>query len=198
MPSARLAREVLWDAAAVQHGFITARQARDLGVSEMAVQMLYQRGTLERRARGVYRFPLFPASQYDPHMLAVLWTGADEACLSHESALDAYAISDINPDAIDVTVRGNRRLRKARVDRYIVHYEDLEPAQIGWWQEVPIVTATTAVTQCIAYGTPTYLIRQALERGRRLGYLTAAQHDQLAQALEERVTRTQPAAHQST
>jgi hypothetical protein len=48
------------------------------------------------------------------------------------------------------------------------------------------VTPATAVAQCIAYGTPTYLLRQALDRGRRQGYLTIDQHDQLARALEER------------
>jgi len=184
-----LARDVLWDTAAAQHGFVTARQARDLGVSDMALQMLVRRGTLERRARGVYRFPLFPVSQYDPYMLAVLWTGADEACLSHETALDAYAISDVNPNVIHVTVAKHRRLRRVGDDGYVVHCEDLTPEQIGWWQEVPTVTAATAIAQCIAYGTPIYLLRQALERGHDQGYLTTAKRDRLAQTLEERHAR---------
>jgi hypothetical protein len=57
-----------------------------------------------------------------------------------------------------------------------LRYEDLEPAQIGWWQEIPTVTPATAITQCLAYGTPTYLLRQAIERGHAQGYLKTAEH----------------------
>ncbi|MDR1512579.1 MAG: type IV toxin-antitoxin system AbiEi family antitoxin domain-containing protein [Propionibacteriaceae bacterium] len=189
MAEDRLARHVLWEVAQAQHGYVTARQADDLGVSNMALLMLARRGTLERGVRGVYRFPQFPVSQYDPFMLAVLWTGADEACLSHETALDAYGISDVNPNTIHITVPKGRRIRRSGGDDYTVHHEDLAPAQIGWWQEIPTVTPGTAVAQCLAYGTPTYLLRQALERGHRDGRLTTDEHDELARALEERHAR---------
>jgi predicted transcriptional regulator of viral defense system len=122
-------------------------------------------------------------------MLAVLWTRAPEACLSHETALDAYAISDVNPNRIHVTVAKHRRLRRASGDDYVIHREDLTPAQIGWWQEIPTVTAATAVAQCIAYGTPTYLLRQGIDRGHAQGYLTTAERDELARALQARDER---------
>lgn len=181
-----LARDVLWEAAETQHGFVTAQQAAGLGVSKGAVQMLVHRGTLDRAAFGVYRFPRFPVSQYDPYMVAVLWTGVPEACLSHETALDAYGISDVNPNVIHLTVAAARRLRRGGGEAYEVHYQDVAPARIGWWQEIPTVTPVTAVEQCLAYGTPTYLLRQALERGHRQGYLTAADRDRLEIALEAR------------
>jgi predicted transcriptional regulator of viral defense system len=186
MAGTRLARDALWEIAAAQHGYVTARQAAELGVSNMALVMLGRRGVVERAARGVYRFPKFPVSQYDPHMLAVLWTGAEEACLSHETALDAYGISDVNPSAIHVTIPKNRRLRRAGGDGYVLHHEDLAATQIGWWEEIPTATPATAIAQCVAYGTPTYLLRQALERGHRDGYLTSGERDTLTQALEER------------
>lgn len=186
MTDARLARDVLWEVAEAQHGFVTALQAAELGVSKGAVQMLVHRGTLDRAAFGVYRFPRFPVSQYDPYMVAVLWTRAPEACLSHETALDAYEISDVNPNVIHVTVATGRRLRRGGGEAYEIHHQDLAAAQIGWWQEIPTVTAVTAVEQCLAYGTPTYLLRQALERGHRQGYLTTADRDRLELALETR------------
>ncbi|MPY80477.1 MAG: hypothetical protein GEV04_18875 [Actinophytocola sp.] len=181
-----LARDELWKLATAQHGFVTAPQAADLGVGKHALQMLVQRGTLTRAAFGVYRFPRYPVSQYDPYILAVLWTRAPEACLSHETALDVYAISDINPNRIHVTVAKSRRLRRSGGDDYVIHYEELGPAQIGWWQEIPTVTPPTAIAQCIAYGTPTYLLRQAIERGRAQGYLKRTERDDLARALETR------------
>ena len=181
-----LSRNVLWEVAESQHGFVTARQAGELGVSAGALQMLVHRGTLDRVAYGVYRFPRFPVSQYDPYMLAVLWTRAEEACLSHETALDAYGISDVNPNVIHVTVSRSRRLRRADDRDYEVHYEDLGPDQVGWWQEIPTVTPATAVSQCIDYGTPTYLVRQALERGHDQGYLDTIDVERLSHALEAR------------
>lgn len=67
-----------------------------------------------------------------------------------------------------------------------MHYEDLDAKQIGWWQEIPTVTPATAIAQCIAYGTPTYLVRQAIERGHKEGYLKASERDELTAALEVR------------
>lgn len=181
-----LARDELWDLAAAQHGFVTSRQATELGITKYALQMLVHRGTLNRVAHGVYRFPRYPVGQYNSLMLAVLWTRVPEAALSHETALDAYDISDINPNRIHLTVGKRRRLRRTDVDDYVIHYEDLNPEQIGWWQEIPTVSPATAIAQCIAYGTPTYLLRQAIDRGHAQGYLKAADRDALSDALEER------------
>jgi predicted transcriptional regulator of viral defense system len=186
MTTKPLARDELWDSATRQLGFVTAQQAADLGVGKAALQMLLHRGTLTRVAHGVYRFPQYPVGQYDLYMLAVLWTRAPETCLSHETALDAYDISDVNPNRIHVTVAKHRRLRRKGGDDYVIHQEDLLPTQIGWWQEIPIVTPATAVAQCIAYGTPTYLLRQAIDRGHVRGYLKAAERNELAKGLEAR------------
>ncbi len=180
-----LARDELWDLASTQHGFVTSRQGTELGITKYALQMLVHRGTLNSVAHGVYRFPRYPVDQYDNLMLAVLWTRAPEAALSHETALDAYGISDINPNRIHITVGKRRRLRRTDIDDYVIHYQDLNPEQIGWWQEIPIVSPTTAIAQCIACGTPTYLLRHAIDRGYARGYLKAADRDALSAELEE-------------
>lgn len=184
-----LARDELWEIADAQHGFVTALQATDVGVSKQALQMLVHRGTLGRAAHGVYRFPQYPVGEYDQFMLAVLWTRVPEAVLSHETALDAYGISDVNPNRIHVTVGKDRRFRRASGEDYVVHYQNLTPKQVGWWQEIPTVTPVTAIEQCLVYGTPTYLLRQALERGHAQGYLKTAERDALAEALEARHDR---------
>lgn len=100
-------------------------------MSKQALQMLVHRDPLQRAAFGVYRFPRYPVSQYDPYLVAVLWTRAPEACLSHETALDAHQISDVNPSAIHITVARNRRLRRTDGEGYLVHHEDLTADQIG-------------------------------------------------------------------
>ncbi|HQA24119.1 MAG TPA: type IV toxin-antitoxin system AbiEi family antitoxin domain-containing protein [Rhodoglobus sp.] len=189
MAGKALARDELWDIATTQHGFVTAQQATEIGIDKHALQMLVHRGTLERAAHGVYRFPQYPVGEHDNLMLAVLWTRVPEAALSHETALDAYGISDVNPNRMHLTVGRQRRFRRAGGDDYVVHYEDLAPKQIGWWQEIPTVTPATAIAQCLTYGTPTYLLRQAIERGHAQGHLKATERDELAAALEARHER---------
>lgn len=186
MNAAPLARDELWDIATSQHGFVTAQQAAEMGITKGSLQMMIQRGTLHRAAFGVYRFPQYPVGEADQKMLAVLWTRASEAALSHETALGAYGISDVNPFRTHVTVGKQRRLRRTGGDEYVIHYEDLAAGQVGWWQEIPAVTAKTAIEQCIEYGTPTHLLRQAIERGHAQGYLKATERDGLTAALEAR------------
>lgn len=189
MDAGGLARDNLWEIADTQHGFVTAQQASGAGVSKAALQMLVHRGTLDRAAHGVYRFPKYPTGANDAKMLAVLWTRVPEAALSHETALDAYGLSDVNPNRIHVTVASRRRLRRSGGDEYVIHHDDLDARQVGWWDEIPTVTAYTAIAQCIDDGTPTYLIRQALERGRTRGYITTADRVALQQRLEARHER---------
>lgn len=186
MGTKTLARDKLWEFAASQHGYVTIQQAARLGINKDALVMLAQRGTINRVAFGVYRLPNFPYTAADRLMLAVLWTRAPEAALSHETALDLYEISDINPGKYHITVAKGRRLRRADSAPYVIHYENLDTQQIGWWEEVPIVKPATAIAQCIDYGTPTHVIRQALERGYKLGRITLKQRDELAIKLGQR------------
>lgn len=180
------AREILWGIALDQHGFVTVDDALAVGLSRNAVNLLVRRGTLQSAGTGVYRFPDFPETPQAPYMLSVLWTRTPGACLSHDTALSLHELCDINPGRVHVTVPAARRIRRAKGDLYVVHREDLLPEQVGWWELVPITTPTTAVRQGIRTGVPTYLIRQALDRGRRTGQLTITEHDDLKTALETR------------
>ncbi len=189
-----VSRDLLWPVAADQHGYVTARQVLDLGIARGALNQLVRRGTLDKAAFGVYRFPNYPFSRADPYMLAVLWARTPEAALSHETALDLFEVSDVNPDVIHVTVGRARRLRREGVNPYSIHFEDLAPPQVTWWEEVPITTLATAIRQCIDFGTPTYLLQQAIDNGRAQGRVTGIQRDQLTAQLNARAC-TSPTVH---
>lgn len=175
-------REVALD----QHGFVTTAQALDEGVSHAEMSTMVARGRLQHAAHGVYRVPQVPETEYDEYQLAVFWTGVPEACLSHDTALEAWGISDINPDRIHLTVDRQRRLRRAGGERYVVHYGDLDEKQVTWWQGMRIVNVSTAIGQCIASGVPSYLIRQAIDRAGRTSRLPAADREHLMIELEAR------------
>jgi len=175
-------REIAMD----QHGFVTYQQAIDVGVPQPAISMLVKRGRIERAAHGVYRVPQVPATPYDQLMKAVLWTGVPEACLSHDTALDAYGVSDINPSVIHLTVGKSRRIARKGGQGYILHRQDLRSDQITWWEEIPIVTLPVAIEQCINGRVQTYLIRQALERGEKTGIITQNEQKRLFEMMEAR------------
>ena len=179
----------LREIALYQHGFVTSAQTRDAGVSTPLLASMVRRGRLERVSRGVYRIGQVPVTQYAPLMQAVLWPGFPEACVSHDSALDVWDISDILPNQIHVTVGAKRRIEREIPNRYVIHYEDLDPREVTWFESIPTVAAGTAIRQCLETGVPTYLIRQALERSVRTGIVPSAERDELTKQMEARYAR---------
>lgn len=135
---------------------------------------------------GVYLIPQVPVTHYGRFMLAVLWTGVPEAVLSHDTALDLYQVCDINPTMVHMTVNKIRRIKRRGGEGYLVHHENLEIGQISWWEGLPIATLATAIRQSITDGTPTYLLEQALENGRKKGLLIKEEAAQLDLLLKER------------
>lgn len=157
--------EKLREIALDQYGYVTTAQAEETGVTRHSLAALSRRNRLERVAYGLYRVPQVPETCYDAFMGAVLWTGAPEAVLSHETALDSYDVCDINPGKIYVTVNKGRRISKTGGDGYVIHNQNLDPDQRTWWHGIPIVTLPCAIEQCIVTDVPTYLVRQAIENG---------------------------------
>ncbi|MDR2565913.1 MAG: type IV toxin-antitoxin system AbiEi family antitoxin domain-containing protein [Bifidobacteriaceae bacterium] len=175
-------REVAMD----QHGFVTTAQALGEGVTHAELSKLVARDRLDRVAHGVYRVPQVPETDSDRYALAVLWTGAPEACLSHDTALMAWDITDINPDRTHLTVAKGRRLRRAGAGSYVVHHEDLASGDLAWWRGIRVTNVPTTIRQCIDAEVPTYLIRQALERAGRTSLLRPADQQRLTAELEAR------------
>jgi predicted transcriptional regulator of viral defense system len=175
-------REIALD----QHGFVTAAQALGAGVSNAELSTMVARDRLERVAHGVYRVPQVAESEFDEFQLAVLWTGAPEACLSHDTALAAWELCDINPDRIHVSVGRHRRLRRAGGEAYVVHYEDVPAENLTWWQGIRTVDVPWAIGQGIASGVPTYLLRQALDRAGRTSRLPSLVRERLSAELGAR------------
>ena len=179
-------RRALWEIAVEQYGYFTVRDAIALGIDRRTVDKLSVRGTVERVAHGVYRFPEIPATDRDPLMLALLWTGAPEACLSHDTALADYEVCDVNPTRIHVTVASSRRIRRRGGEFYQVHYADLTDGDLRWWEGMRTVTLPVAIGQCIASGVPSYLLNDAIRTGQARGALSGPAAASLTHALGAR------------
>jgi predicted transcriptional regulator of viral defense system len=68
--------------------------------------------------------------------------------------LQAWEISDVNPDRIHVTVGKRRRIERRGGEGYVLHHQDLEPAEVTWWQQLPVTDVPTTIGQCVAWRTP--------------------------------------------
>lgn len=175
----------LRDVALEQYGYVTTKQALEAGITHASLSMMVRRGRLTRECYGVYSVPQSPYTQYNRYMLAVLWAGAPEAALSHETALDLYEVCDINPSAIHVTVGKKRRISRRTDLGVVVHHQNLTSEQLGWIEGMPAVTLATAIDQCLET-VPSYLLRQAIEAGAKKGLLLADEAASFFNRLEER------------
>jgi predicted transcriptional regulator of viral defense system len=170
-------------------GLLTAKQARELGITGSVLARLTQRGRLERATRGVYRIPHFPSNRFSQYREAVLWAKADdgpqEVALSHSTALVIYGISDANPTAVHITVPKRARLRRERPKWIAIHREDLRPGEVALHEGLPITTVERTVCDVLATTGQIRLVRQAISDARREGYVSGAD----AQRLNRRVNK---------
>lgn len=178
--------ERLRDIALDQHGLVTAAQAGDVGVSAQSLAMMVRRGRLGHAAHGVYRVPQVPATEYDAYQLALLWTGRPEASLGYETALFAWNVCDVNPGVVHVCVPAACRIRRSGGESYVVHRTDVPERDVGWWEGMRRVRLAPAIAQCVSWGTPSYLLLQAVEEGRARGFLTEGEAKDALGRLEER------------
>jgi predicted transcriptional regulator of viral defense system len=154
-----------------QYGYLTPEDARELGIDPTQLRLMAARNTLEHLGHGLYRMPMVPATRLDAYMGAVLWTGR-RGVLSHETALELYELCDVNPSAIHLTVPTRFRTRKAVPDSYRLHRFDLDPAEVGWHEGIPIVTTEQAILGGIEQALGWQLIDQAIVTARARGLIT--------------------------
>lgn len=149
-----------------QHGFITVDDLAELGVSQAYLRRLAARGAAEHRARGVYRLRALPVTPRDEFHEAALWAGPGSA-VAGEAALALWELADVNPRRIEVAVPPGRRVRRvAGGDRFVV-VGQVQPDDIDFVDDIPVVGAATAIAQAVARGVDGTLVAQAIDNAAR-------------------------------
>lgn len=174
--------EAAFELALDQQGFVTFRDARQLGFDPALLRQWYARGLLDRATHGVYRFPQATVTELDAYRLATLWA-AGRGVLSHETALQLHRLGDVEPARIHITLPKGYRPRRKGGELYVVHHEDLAPEDKTAVEGLPIVTPEVAIRQAIAVRTRPHLVQQAIEAARRRGLVRPAALDELEQRL---------------
>jgi predicted transcriptional regulator of viral defense system len=174
----------LAEIAADQHGLFTLDHARAVGYADNTVAQMARRGRLQRVSHGVYRIPFLPGGPLGPYMAAALWPLGVKGVLSHATALDLWAVSDINPAKIHITVPRTHRPQREVPSAYVIHRDDLPPEEIDTIEGVPVVTLARATRECAADHLAPDLLEQAVRHGTERGLLDIQQAAALRRELE--------------
>lgn len=180
MPGVRYKQ--LAERAAENYGYLTGEDARELGVPIGTLNALARRGQLDRVERGIYRVPLVPPSRLDQYLLATLWPDGRGA-ISHESALDLYGISDVNPARLHVTVPSTYRTHRKTPALYVLHHEDLADHDRASFEGIPTVSVAKAILQAHEHHLRHSLVEQAIDEAEREGWLPRRQATKLRSQL---------------
>jgi predicted transcriptional regulator of viral defense system len=181
MPGSRFIQ--LAERAADTFGYLTAEDSHDLGVPVGTLNALSRRGQLERVGHGIYRVPLIPPSRLDQYMLATLWPDG-RGMISHESALNLYEVSDVNPDRIHVTVPSGYRTHRTVPDLYVLHRETVPDTDVTSFEGIAVVTLAQAIRQLHAQHLRPSLLTQAIDEGLRDGWLRTREAKALRDEIE--------------
>jgi predicted transcriptional regulator of viral defense system len=162
---AATARRRLHERALEQYGYITTRDASELGVSLNALHIMVNRGGLTRIAHGVYRFDDVPATGRDSYMEAVLSVG-EGAFLYADAVLAVHDLALVNPTRLRVgTAKRRERTLPPTIEMVVV---DVPPEDREVYEAIPCTTVTRALLDSIGLVMPERLLdaaRDAAERG---------------------------------
>ncbi len=172
MAFARTYRRLLHECADEQRGYVSTRDARQLGIPPVALRQLAAYGGLERVGHGIYRFQDAPATEKDEFFEATLLVG-DDARLVADSVLALHDLAHVAPRRIKVGT----------------------PHRVRGKLPVTITTVRTEATTPVKYdGIPSDPLKKALIDCRDI-----VTKDRLLEACDEAVARsllTTQAAHE--
>lgn len=172
--SHREAARRLFECAEHQQGFFTAKQAKAAGFAENTHPYHVQAGNWIREHRGIYRLALFPAADRPDLVLWALWSRNRheevEGVYSHQTALNLYALSDLSPAKLHMTVPSDFRRSSDIPGILVLHYADVADSDVQTAQGFKFTRPLRTILDLIEAGTvePRFIrqaLRQAVDRG---------------------------------
>lgn len=181
-------RRALQRLAFAQAGYFTAAQALDVGYSYQAQKYHVDYANWTRVDRALFRLPDWPASPDDTFVRWVLWSGG-RAVISHESALAAHGLGDIDPAQVHLTVPPTFHARDSAVVLHIAELRDSDIEQRqGWSLTTPQRSILDVAASEVSQEHIDSAVREAVERGqvtaRRLRSAADAAGDRAALRVE--------------
>jgi very-short-patch-repair endonuclease/predicted transcriptional regulator of viral defense system len=171
-----------------QHGVVSRRQQRLLGLSEDAIDRRVSRGRLHVVHRGVYSVG-HPILRIEGRWMAAVLAAGTNAVLSHATAATAWELRPPGTGAIHVTVPGDPG-RKRRRDIRIHRSTTLTPADTTSHRGIPVTTPVRTIVDLARTltGRP---LEQALDRAdhRRVIDFAELERRPLPRSLQAQLSR---------
>ncbi len=161
-------RKLLRDQALDQRGFITTRDAQDLGIPPVELRKIAARGGLDNVAYGLYRIPDAPRTDLDQYAEAVLRVGRD-AYLTHDAVLAVHHLAQVNPSKIRVATP--YRIRSGLPGYIQIEHRHLPEHDLMVYEGIPSTTVARALLDCRGLVMPDRL-RDALRQAEQQGLVT--------------------------
>jgi len=164
-------RKNLYQVAANQQGYFTAKQAIFCGYSHRMQYYHREKGHWMEIERGVFRLTNYPASPHEDLVSWSLWSRNREdrpqAVVSHETALTVHELGDIMPGRIHLTVPP--AFRKKAPGGCVIHKKVLSPEDIeereGFSITVPLKTIIDVAEGTISHEYLEQALRDAFNKG---------------------------------
>jgi predicted transcriptional regulator of viral defense system len=138
-------RRRLRERALDQYGYVTTRDAADLGVPVVELRKISHWGGIEHINYGLYRFEDVPRTGHDQFLEAVLLVGPG-AYLTHDAVLALLDLGLVNPRRTRVGTP--KRVRKRLPEHIEVLQRHLEPNEITLYEGIPSTTLFRALLDC--------------------------------------------------
>lgn len=160
------------------NGFVTSRQAHDVGVSNTQLKSMADAGVLERVDHGIYRFEAAPGQLSDPtfwRWLAVSQgdrhgsDGVPPVIVAGENAAELHDIGDFWPRGFDFIVTARRF---TRIDDVHLRKRAVEPIDVDYVDSIPILTIEATLADLFSTHTDVSLVADAYADALRAGTIT--------------------------
>jgi len=173
--NAQSALKALYEVAATQGGYFTAKQAARTGYTKQHIDYHVATSNFERVERGLFRLPTIPRSEYDEFIRFSLWSrgrnDVPQAVVSHESALALHELSDVLPGKVHLTVP--RAFRKRPPGNCQLHRGRLDAGDISAWSGFRVTTPLRTLIDVAAdNAVPSEQLERAVQEAMDKGMVT--------------------------
>jgi very-short-patch-repair endonuclease len=153
--------------AARQHGIVTSRQLRAIGIGRGAIEARLARGALHRVHQGVYAVGHAGLSREAEYLAAVFACG-DGAVLSHVSAAALWDLLRPEPGPVHVSIASsNGRHRRASIR---LHRTTFAPGDLTRRSGIPVTSPSRTILDLRAADLEPRLIRHAIRQAQHSKY----------------------------
>lgn len=184
----------LYEVAAQQGGFFTARQAKAAGYADNRHPHHVRAGNWIRERRGIYRLARFPLPSRPDLILWQLWShnraGEPQGTFSHRTALTLYGLSDVMPSKLDMTVPPGFQRMAAIPTVLRLRKQRLDDGDVETIDGVRVTTPRRTLVDTIVAGQVASEFQvQAVQDAIRLGLVTLRQLEDVQARLSRRAAR---------